>query len=82
MNQKMKNDAQGAELKNQFNFTTKEASSQGIQPWKIATLFKLAEKFMNQLANQPTWLVSNYEIEFILEIMLDAVRRAKPMEEE
>lgn len=81
MSQKIKNDAESAELKTQVNLSTDDVEMQGqnkrIPPWKIAVLFKLAEKFMNQLANQPTWMLNNYEVEFILQVMLDAVRRAR-----
>ena len=81
MRQKIKNDAESAELKNQLHLNINGPEVQeeirNIPPWKLAILFKLAEKFMNQLANQPTWLISNYEVEFILQTMLDTVRRAR-----
>lgn len=73
-----------ADLKTQVNLNTVHENLQvfkrGIQPARVAILFRIAEKFMNQLVNQPNWVTSLDEMEYILEVMLDAVRRAQGKE--
>lgn len=48
-----------------------------IQPFKLSIMFKYANKIINQLVSIPDWLVNYDDIEFILEMVLDAVRKAK-----
>lgn len=83
--QKEKTDCGAASLKTQFNCTAAGENFQGksdprIPPYRLAVLFKQADKFLNQLVSLPAWLVSGEEIEFILEVMLDTVRKANGKE--
>lgn len=83
--QKEKTDCGAADLKNQFNCTAVRENLQAksdlrIPPYRLAVLFKQADKFLNQLVSLPAWLVSGEEIEFILEVMLDTVRKANGKE--
>lgn len=80
MNQKIKNDCEAAELKTQVNVTTIEQNLQapgGITPYKLSILFKHADRIIHQLTNIPQWLATYDDIEFVLEMVLTAVRKAK-----
>ena len=80
MNQKIKNDAESAELNNQVNRNTIEENLQvrhEIQPFKFAVMVRHADKIIGQLVNTPSWVMTYDDIEFVLEMILDAVRKAR-----
>ena len=79
--QKIKTDCGAADLKNQFNCNAVSENLQAksdfrIPPYRLTVLFDHANKALKMIASAPTWLVSGEEIEFILEVMLDTVRKA------
>lgn len=75
----IKKDAPGsAEI--QFHSITPELPEQGlnaIQPYKLNVMMKYASKIINQLVSIPNWLVSYDDIEFILEIVTNAIKKAR-----
>ena len=61
----------------QFHSITPELPEQGlnaVQPYKM---MKHASKIINQLVSIPNWLVSYDDIEFILEIVTNAIKKAR-----
>ena len=59
---------------------TPELPEQGlnaIQPYKLNVMMKYASKIINQLVSIPNWLVSYDDIEFILEIVTNAIKKAR-----
>ena len=80
--QKRKNDAESAELKNQLNCKTvcenlQEKSADRIPPYRLAALSRYANNFLKQFESIGTWEISYAEIEFVLETLLDMIRRAR-----
>ena len=64
----------------QFHNITPELPEQGlsaIQPYKLNVMMKYASKIINQLVSIPNWLVSYDDIEFILEIITNAIKKAR-----
>lgn len=64
----------------QFYNITPELPEQGlnaIQPYKLNVMMKYASKIINQLVSIPNWLVSYDDIEFILEIVTNAIKKAR-----
>mgnify|MGYP000003182099 FL=1 len=64
----------------QFHNITPELPEQGlnaIQPYKLNVMMKYASKIINQLVSIPNWLVSYDDIEFILEIVTNAIKKAR-----
>lgn len=79
--QKRKTDVENADLNNQFDCTAacenlQAKSDLRIPPYRLTVLFDHANKALKQISSAPSWLVSGEEIEFILEVMLDTVRKA------
>lgn len=52
-----------------------------MTPYKLSILMKEADKIITRCANIPQWLISFDEMEFLLEMVLDAVRKAKEVNE-
>ena len=80
MNQKIKTDCEAADLKTQVNVTTIEENLQArheIPAWRFAVMMKPADRIINQLVNTPSWVMGYDDIEFVLEMTLDAVRKAR-----
>lgn len=48
-----------------------------ITPYKLSILMKQAQKIVNQCASVPQWLISYEEMEFLLEMVLDAIKKTK-----
>lgn len=75
----IKKDAPGsAEI--QFHNITPELPEQelnAIQPYKLNVMMKYASKIINQLVSIPNWLASYDDIEFILEIVMNAIKKAR-----
>lgn len=64
----------------QFHNITLELPEQGlnaIQPYKLNVMMKYASKIINQLVSIPNWLVNYDDIEFILEIVTNAIKKAR-----
>ena len=64
----------------QFHNITPELPEQelnAIQPYKLNVMMKYASKIINQLVSIPNWLVSYDDIEFILEIVTNAIKKAR-----
>lgn len=64
----------------QFHNITPELPELGlnaIQPYKLNVMMKYASKIINQLVSIPNWLVSYDDIEFILEIVTNAIKKAR-----
>jgi hypothetical protein len=64
----------------QFHSITPELPEQGlnaVQPYKLNVMMKHASKIINQLVSIPNWLVSYDDIEFILEIVTNAIKKAR-----
>lgn len=54
-----------------------EQGLNAIQPYKLNVMMKYASKIINQLVSIPNWLVSYDDIEFILEIVTNAIKKAR-----
>lgn len=48
-----------------------------IQPYKLTSMMKTASQITDKLTNIPAFIVTYDDIEFILEIVMMAVKRAK-----
>ena len=48
-----------------------------IPPYKLAQMVKLAYQITDKLANVPAFMMTYSDIEFVLEVVMDAVKRAK-----
>lgn len=80
--QKRKTDCGAADLKTQFNCNAvsenlQAKSGYNIPPYRLAALSKYANAFLKQFENMGTWEITYIEIEFVLETLLDMVRRAR-----
>ena len=78
--QKIKTDCEAADLKTQVNVTTIEENLQArheIQPYKLKIMLKQAEKIYSQLMDIPQFVPTYDDVEFILEVVSDTVRKAR-----
>lgn len=78
--QKRKNDAGGAELNNQVKHTTNQENLQALQsipPYKLRIMLKQADRIYSQLMDIPQFAATYDDVEFILETVLGAVRKAR-----
>lgn len=80
MELKKESTPKGAIKTNQVDYNAIQRNLQlpeRIPPYKLSVMFKQAEKIINQLINAPHWQTSYDDIEFILQMILSAVRCAK-----
>ena len=78
--QKIKNDCEAAELKTQVNVTTSGENLQvrhDIPPYKLKIMLKQAEKIYSQLMDIPQFASTYDDVEFILEVVLETVKKAR-----
>lgn len=78
--QKRKNDAGDAELNNQVKHTTIQENLQALQsipPYKLRIMLKQADKIYSQLMDIPQFAATYDDVEFILEVVLETVKKAR-----
>lgn len=78
--QKIKTDCNAADLNNQLKDTTIEENLQArheIPPYKLKIMLKQAEKIYSQLMDIPQFASTYDDVEFILEVVLETVRKAR-----
>lgn len=70
----------GTDLKTQLNVTTIEENLQArheIPPYKLKIMLRYAEKIYSQLMDIPQFVPTYDDVEFILEVVSDTVRKAR-----
>lgn len=80
MNQKIKNDCEAAELNNQLKDTINGEILQarsGIPPYKLKVMLKQADRIYDQLMGIPQFVTTYDDIEFVLELLLESVQKAR-----
>lgn len=78
--QKIKTDCEAADLNNQLKDTTNGEVLQarrGIPPYKLKIMLRYAEKIYSQLMDIPQFVPTYDDVEFILEVVSDTVRKAR-----
>lgn len=78
--QKIKNDCEAAELNNQIKDNTNNENLQArrdIPPYKLKIMLRYAEKIYSQLMDIPQFVPAYDDVEFILEVVLETVQKAR-----
>lgn len=82
LEQKRKTDCGAADLKTQLNCNAVSENLQAksgydIPPYRLAALSKYTNNFLKQFESMGRWEITYIEIEYVLETLLDMVRRAR-----
>lgn len=80
MNQKIKTDCEAADLNNQLKDTINGEILQarsGIPPYKLKVMLKQADRIYYQLMGIPQFVTTYDDIEFVLELLLESVQKAR-----